>query len=60
MILDKEAGTGGMTGGTKALSRAQKLAKALKGCERKPKSKRAGCERQARRKYGAVRKRTEA
>ena len=34
------------------LTRAQKLAKALKLCKRKPKSKRAGCQKQARKKYG--------
>jgi hypothetical protein len=38
----------------KALSRKQKLAKALKACKRKPKGKRAACVRQAHRKYGAV------
>jgi hypothetical protein len=32
---------------------AQKLAKALKACRKKPKGKRAGCERQARKRYGA-------
>ncbi len=37
----------------KPLTRAQKLAKALKGCKRdKKKSKRSSCERQARKKYG--------
>jgi hypothetical protein len=35
---------------------AQKLAKALKGCRKDRKSKRAGCERQARKKYGPVKK----
>jgi hypothetical protein len=38
--------------GTKALTSAQKLAKALKACRKDRKSKRAGCERQARKKYG--------
>jgi hypothetical protein len=38
---------------TKLLTRAQKLAKALKACRKKPKRKRAVCERQARKKYGA-------
>ncbi len=38
---------------SKAKPRAQKLAKALKVCTRKPKRARAGCERQARKKYGA-------
>jgi DNA-binding beta-propeller fold protein YncE len=40
--------------GVKHLTRAQKLAQALKACARKPKRKRAACERQARRSYGPV------
>ena len=36
----------------KPLTRAQKLAKALKVCDKRPKKQRAGCERRARRKYG--------
>ena len=36
---------------TKKLTNAQKLAKALKACKKKPKSRRAGCVRQAHRKY---------
>jgi hypothetical protein len=36
----------------KSLSRAQKLARALAACRRKPKRKRAACEKQARRAYG--------
>jgi hypothetical protein len=36
----------------KPLTRAQKLAKALRACARKPKSKRAGCRKRARRQYG--------
>jgi hypothetical protein len=39
------------------LSRAEKLALALKACRKKPKGKRVGCERQARRAYGASRAR---
>jgi hypothetical protein len=40
---------------TKSLTRAQKLAKALKACKSdKQKAKRAGCEKAARRKYGPV------
>ncbi|HSZ69095.1 MAG TPA: hypothetical protein VK756_01910 [Solirubrobacteraceae bacterium] len=35
----------------KALTNAQKLAKALKACAKKPKSKRAACKRQAHKKY---------
>jgi Divergent InlB B-repeat domain len=38
---------------TKPLTRAQKLAKALKACQRKPKKQRAGCVKQAHTKYGA-------
>jgi NHL repeat len=37
----------------KSLSRSQLLAKALKSCKREQKSKRAACERQARKRYGA-------
>jgi hypothetical protein len=44
----------------KGLVDKQKLAKALKVCRKKSKSKRAGCEKRARRKFGAVRKRTRA
>ncbi|HZL48879.1 MAG TPA: hypothetical protein VFC30_07680, partial [Solirubrobacteraceae bacterium] len=36
----------------KALTRAQKLTAALKACKRKAKGKRAGCERQVRKRYG--------
>ena len=38
----------------RALTRAGKLAKALKTCERKVKRKRRACEAQARRRYGAA------
>lgn len=44
----------------KPLTRAQKLAAALKVCRRKPKNKRAACERQARRKYGPLKKATKS
>ncbi len=37
----------------RSLTRAQKLAKALKGCASRPKRKRAGCRRLARKRYGA-------
>jgi hypothetical protein len=37
---------------TKALTRAQKLARALKACAKEPRRKRAGCEVRARRSYG--------
>jgi hypothetical protein len=40
----------------KSLTRAQKLANALKACKRKPKSKRAACVKQARKRYGPVKK----
>lgn len=36
----------------KPLTRAQKLAAALKTCKKKPKKQRAGCEKQARQRYG--------
>jgi hypothetical protein len=42
---------------TKPLTRAQKLANALRACQRKPKRKRASCDAQARKKYGAKTKR---
>lgn len=38
------------------LTRAQKLAKALKACRKKPKGKRAACRRRAHRRYGPKRK----
>jgi hypothetical protein len=38
----------------KSLTNAQKRAKALKVCEKKSKSKRAACEKQAHRKYGTA------
>lgn len=38
----------------KALTSAQRLADALKACAKKPKKKRAACERQARKRYGAA------
>ena len=49
------ASPGGGSLGNKgaALTRAQKLAKALKACRAKPKSKRNACEAQARKRYGA-------
>ena len=37
----------------------QKLARALKACKKKPKGKRAVCQAQARKKYGAVKSRAE-
>jgi hypothetical protein len=38
----------------KALTNAQKLAKALQACRKKPKKKRLACQKHARRAYGAV------
>ncbi len=42
---------------TRSLSRAQKLARALRACRAKPRRKRAACVAQARRRYGASAKR---
>ena len=49
----------GVTGCAKAktLTRAQKLAKALKACHKQAKGKRAGCERAARKRYGPAKRR---
>jgi hypothetical protein len=44
----------------KALTRAQKLARALKACHKKKGARRVVCERQARRKYGPTAKRKKA
>jgi hypothetical protein len=41
---------------TKSLTRAQKLKAGLKVCHKRPKGKRAGCEKAARKKYGPVKK----
>jgi hypothetical protein len=38
----------------KSSMRAQKLAKALRACRKRPRKRRAGCERQARRAYGSA------
>ncbi len=40
----------------KSLSRAQKLADALKTCRKKPKRKRSSCKAQARKRYGSAKK----
>jgi hypothetical protein len=45
-----------VTGCPKTLTRAQKLALALKACHKKKGAKRASCERLARRKYAPVKK----
>src|SRR4029077_8315930 len=42
--------------GPPKLTKAQKLAKALRACRKKPKKKRPACERQARRAYGTAQK----
>jgi hypothetical protein len=42
----------------KSLTRAQKLAKALKACKKKPRRKRAVCKAQARKRYGSKSKST--
>jgi hypothetical protein len=44
---------------SRALTRNQKLAQALRACGRKPKRKRAVCVRQARRKYGTISSRSQ-
>ena len=44
----------------KPLTNKQKLAKALKGCRKKPKSKGRQCERQARERYARVKKQKRA
>jgi hypothetical protein len=41
---------------SKPLTRAQKLTKALKACQKKPKKQRPSCKRQAEKKYGPVKK----
>jgi hypothetical protein len=41
---------------TKTLTKAEKLAKALKVCAKKPKNKRAACRKQARKKYPPAKK----
>jgi hypothetical protein len=46
---------GVLAAATKKLTNAQKLAKALKACRKKPRRQRAGCERVARRRYGGRR-----
>ena len=40
----------------KSLTRADKLAKALKACRMKPKKKRRSCEAQAKKRYGAAKR----
>jgi alpha-tubulin suppressor-like RCC1 family protein len=47
----KLPGSSGKTVSPKVLTEAQKLAKALKQCEREPKHKRAECKKQAHKKY---------
>jgi hypothetical protein len=51
------AGTGRGGSVTPALkTNAKKLAKALRACKRKPKRQRASCEKQAHKKYRAIRR----
>ena len=52
----------GVTGCAKkrALTRAQKLTAALKACHKKSKAKHAGCEKQARKKYGPIKAKKKA
>ena len=46
-----------VTGCAKAkLTRAQRLAQAMRACKKKARAKRASCQKQARRRYGAVKK----
>jgi RNA polymerase-interacting CarD/CdnL/TRCF family regulator len=40
----------------RALTRSQKLANALRACNRKPKRQRAACKKRAHKQYGAVKK----
>jgi hypothetical protein len=47
---------GSTTTTPKALTNAQELAAALKACNKKPKKQRAGCQKQARKKYAPVKK----
>jgi hypothetical protein len=47
-------GSGGVVVTAKSLKRAQQLANALRTCRKKPRKRRAGCERRARAQYGPV------
>ncbi len=51
-LCDCSLGCHGKKARATHLSRVQKLAKALKACAKKPKSKRAACRKQAHKKYG--------
>jgi hypothetical protein len=46
----------GKTNKLKSLTNAQKLSRALKTCEKKPKKQWAKCEKQARKQFGSVKK----
>jgi hypothetical protein len=48
----------GKTTELKPLTKAEKLADALKACEKRPANKRAACEKQVRKKYGATAKKS--
>jgi len=52
----KEAAAVKVTTTPKALTRAQKLAKALRACKQQARSRRAGCEKRARKKYAPATK----
>jgi len=54
----EEAGSTGTLTTTKTLTKAQKLVEARKACRKKRGKQRTTCEKQARRKYGAAKKRT--
>lgn len=54
---ETSAGKGNPSAG-KSLTRAQKLAKALKACKKKAKSKRAACTRRAHKQFGRSKKKT--
>jgi SMP-30/Gluconolactonase/LRE-like region len=55
LVFPREAA---VTPPPKPLTRAQKLAKALKTCNRKPKAKRPACRRKARKSYGPIKKKS--
>ncbi|MGH2833597.1 MAG: hypothetical protein ACRDK2_12560 [Solirubrobacteraceae bacterium] len=55
-LCDCARGCHGKNVNDKHLTRAQELAKALRACNKKPKSKRAACKKQAHRKFGTTAK----
>jgi hypothetical protein len=56
IVFPVDTGTTTGSAASKSLTRAQKLARALKACKREKKSKRATCEKQAHKRYGAAKK----